>query len=98
MDRTALDAAHAAAVRFLEGVSARPVGAAARPEAMRAALGGPLPENGEPAALVIEELAKRAAPGLEGAAGPRFFAFVIGGSLAAALGADCLTSACGHNP
>ena len=55
MDRTALDAAHAAAVRFLEGVSARPVGAAAGPEAMRAALGGPLPEYGEPAALVIED-------------------------------------------
>src|SRR6267142_2088142 len=91
MDRTALDAAHAAAVRFLEGVSRRPVGAAAGPEAMRAALGGPLPEQGEPAALVIEELAKRADPGLVGTAGPRFFGFVIGGSLPAAVGADWLT-------
>src|SRR6267143_3638787 len=97
MDRTALDAAHAAAVRFLEGVSARPVGAAAGPEAMRAALGGPLPEHGEPADLVIEELAKRADPGLVGTAGPRFFGFVIGGSLPAAVGADWLTSAWDQN-
>jgi len=97
MDRTALDAAHAAAVRFLEGVSARPVGAAARPEAMRAALGGPLPEHGEPAGLVIEELAKRADPGLLATAGPRFFGFVIGGSLPAAVGADWLTSAWDQN-
>jgi len=97
MDRTALDPAHAAAVRFLEGVSARPVGAAARPEAMRAALGGPLPEHGEPAGLVIEELAKRADPGLVGTAGPRFFGFVIGGSLPAAVGADWLTSAWDQN-
>src|SRR5258708_35093287 len=97
MDRTALDAAHAAAVRFLEGVSARPVGAAAAPEAMRAVLGGPLPEHGEPAGLVIEELAKRADPGLVGTAGPRFFGFVIGGSLPAAVGADWLTSAWDQN-
>src|SRR6267143_295126 len=97
MDRTALDAAHAAAVRFLEGVSGRPVGAAAGPEAMRAALGGPLPEHGEPAGLVIEELAKRADPGLVGTAGPRFFGFVIGGSLPAAVGADWLTSAWDQN-
>src|SRR5467141_2606216 len=97
MDRTALDAAHAAAVRFLEGVSGRPVGAAAGPEAMRAALGGPLPEHGEPAGLVIEELAKRADPGLVATAGPRFFGFVIGGSLPAAVGADWLTSAWDQN-
>jgi glutamate/tyrosine decarboxylase-like PLP-dependent enzyme len=97
MDWTALDAAHAAAVRFLEGVSARPVGAAAGAEAMRVALGGPLPEHGEPAGLVIEELAKRADPGLVGTAGPRFFGFVIGGNLPAAVGADWLTSAWDQN-
>src|SRR6267142_5008005 len=97
MDWTALDAAHAAAMRFLEGVSARPVGAPAGAEAMRAALGGPLPEHGEPAGLVIEELAKRADPGLVGTAGPRFFGFVIGGSVPAAVGADWLTSAWDQN-
>src|SRR6266446_2230780 len=97
MDRTALDAAHAAAVKFLEGVSSRPVGATADAASMRDALGGPLPEQGEPAARVVEELARKADPGLVATAGPRFFGFVIGGSVPAALGADWLTSAWDQN-
>src|SRR3954468_17650517 len=97
MDRSALDAAHAAALRFLEGIDDRPVGSKADAASMRAALGGPLPEEGEPAAHVIEELARRADPGLVATAGPRFFGFVIGGSLPAALGADWLTSAWDQN-
>ncbi len=55
MDRTALDAAYAAALKFLEGVSSRSVGATADAASMRAALGGPLPEQGEPASRVVEE-------------------------------------------
>ncbi len=97
MDRTALDAAHAAAVMFLEGVSSRPVGATADAASMRDALGGPLPEQGEPAARVVEDLARKADPGLVATAGPRFFGFVIGGSVPAALGADWLTSAWDQN-
>src|SRR5438270_1682126 len=97
MDRTALDAAHAAAVRYLESVGERPVGANTTVEAMRAALGGPLPEEGEPAAQVVEELARKAEAGIVATAGPRFFGFVIGGSLPAALGADWLTSAWDQN-
>jgi glutamate/tyrosine decarboxylase-like PLP-dependent enzyme len=64
---------------------------------MRAALGGPLPEQGEPAAQVIEKLAGDADPGIVATAGPRFFGFVIGGSLPAAVGADWLTSAWDQN-
>src|SRR6266404_976439 len=97
MDRSALDAAHAAAIRFLEGVEERPVGSTADAASMRAALGGPLPEIGEPPARVIEELARKADPGLVATAGPRFFGFVIGGSVPAALGADWLTSAWDQN-
>ena len=97
MDRTALDAAHAAAVKFIEGASTRPVGATADAAAMRDALGGPLPEQGEPAGRVVEELARKADPGLVATAGPRFFGFVIGGSVPAALGADWLTSAWDQN-
>src|SRR6266852_5217354 len=97
MDRTALDAAHAAAVKFLEGVSTRSVGATADAASMRDALGGPLPEQGEPAARVVEDLARKADPGLVATAGPRFFGFVIGGSVPAALGADWLTSAWDQN-
>jgi glutamate/tyrosine decarboxylase-like PLP-dependent enzyme len=97
MDRSALDAAHAAAVRFLEGIDSRPVGSGADAKSMRDALGGPLPEEGEPAAQVVANLARSADPGLVGTAGPRFFGFVIGGSLPAALGADWLTSAWDQN-
>lgn len=97
MDRAALDAAHAAAVRFLEGLEKRPVGARADAAAMRDALGGPMPEEGEPAARVVDELARRADPGLVATAGPRFFGFVIGGSVPAAVGADWLTSTWDQN-
>src|ERR1700681_4727290 len=97
MDRTALDAAHAAALKFLEGVNTRPVGAIADAASVRAALGGPLPEQGEPATRVVEDLARNADPGLVATAGPRFFGFVIGGSVPAAVGADWLTSAWDQN-
>ena len=97
MDHTALDAAYQAAVRFLDQLPERKVGAAADSAAMRAALGGPLPEEGQPAARVVEDLARNADPGLVATAGPRFFGFVIGGSLPAAVGADWLTSAWDQN-
>ena len=97
MDHSALEAAAAAAYRFLDGVAGRKVSARAGAADLRAALGGPLPEEGEPAARVVEELARKAEPGLVATAGPRFFGFVIGGSLPAAVGADWLTSAWDQN-
>ncbi len=97
MDRAALDAAYAAALRYLEGVAERPVRARADAAGMRAALAGPLPEQGEPAARVVEELARNADPGIVASGGPRFFGFVIGGSVPASLAADWLTSAWDQN-
>ncbi|MGZ6124800.1 MAG: pyridoxal phosphate-dependent decarboxylase family protein [Myxococcales bacterium] len=97
MDKRALDAAYAAALRFLGGVGERPVGASLDATTLRARLGGPLPDAGEPAARVVEDLAREADPGLVATAGPRFFGFVIGGSLPAAVGADWLTSAWDQN-
>ena len=64
---------------------------------MVARLGGPLAEEGEDPAAVIEALAKGAEPGLVGSAGSRYFGFVIGGSVPAALGADWLTAAWDQN-
>jgi len=97
MDKAALDAAYAAAARFLSGVADRPVGAKLDAAALRATLGGPLPESGEAAAQVVERLARDAEPGIVATAGPRFFGFVVGGSVPAAVGADWLTTAWDQN-
>src|SRR3989442_9324666 len=95
MDRAALDAAYAAAARYLEGLHARPVGAAADVAAMRTALAGPLPEQGEPAARIVEELARKADPGIVASGGPRFFRFVLGGRAPAAPAARLVAAALG---
>ena len=60
--------------------------------ALRHSLMQPLPENGTPAALMIDELAEIAEPGLMAMPGPRFFGWVLGGSHPAGVAADWLTS------
>jgi glutamate/tyrosine decarboxylase-like PLP-dependent enzyme len=85
------------AVSYLEALPGRPVGERATLGELRQRLGGPLGEEGEEAAAVLRRLAEGAEPGLMGTAGPRYFGFVIGGSLPAALGADWLTSAWDQN-
>jgi glutamate/tyrosine decarboxylase-like PLP-dependent enzyme len=59
-------------------------------------LGG-MPLEGRAAADVLEELVARAMPGLTSMAGPRFFGWVTGGTLPAALAADWMTSAWDQN-
>jgi glutamate/tyrosine decarboxylase-like PLP-dependent enzyme len=78
---------------WLATLAERPVSAAGEPDALR----GPLPERGEDPIAVIEALAAAAEPGLVASAGPRYFGFVTGGALPAALGADWLTSAWDQN-
>jgi len=95
--RRALDAAHAAAVRFLDTLGSRPVWPRAGLDEMTEAFGGPLPVTGEDPAQVIEDLAATADPGLVAIPGGRFFGFVIGGTLPAALASDWLVSAWDQN-
>ena len=85
------------AARFLATLDERPVRASATRAELLAGLGGPLPEAGEDPATVLEHLAREAEPGVVGMAGPRYFGFVIGGSLPAALAADWLTSTWDQN-
>ena len=85
------------AIGFLESLDERPVGATATRDQLLAALGGPLPSDGVPAVDVIEHLAQAADAGLLAIPGPRYFGFVIGGSLPAALAADWLTSTWDQN-
>lgn len=59
---------------------------------IRASIAGPVPEDGATSREVVAELIDRATPGLMASAGPRYFGFVVGGSLDAALAADLLTS------
>src|SRR6478752_8806965 len=85
------------ATDFLTSLDERPVAAPVDLAALRAALGGPLPDAPSDALEVVEALAAAADPGIVATAGPRFFGFVIGGSLPAALGADWLTAAWDQN-
>src|SRR5262245_27246210 len=97
-DRTAgLRAAAQHAEAFLAAVDERPVAARVDAKAVRGVLGGPLPEQGEDPAAVIDALAAGADPGLVATPGPRHFGFVIGGALPAALAADWLVSAWDQN-
>jgi glutamate/tyrosine decarboxylase-like PLP-dependent enzyme len=85
------------ATAYLDGLDERRVGGPVDLAALRAAMGGPLPEVGEDPTAVVEALARDAEPGIVGTAGPRYFGFVIGGSQPAALAADWLTSTWDQN-
>jgi glutamate/tyrosine decarboxylase-like PLP-dependent enzyme len=74
-----------------------PVRASASLADLRAAFGGPTPQAPSEPTVVIDELARAAAPGLVAEAGPRYFGFVIGGSHPAAIAADWLTSGWDNN-
>ncbi len=85
------------AADFLDGLGSRPVRATATHDELLAAFSDRLPDRGEAPGEVIDHLAAIADPGLIASAGPRYFGFVIGGSLPAALAADWLTSAWDNN-
>jgi glutamate/tyrosine decarboxylase-like PLP-dependent enzyme len=84
-------------LEFLRSLETRHVGARESASQIRERLGGPLPESGTDAAAVVEQLVAAADPGIVASAGPRYFGFVIGGTLPAALAADVLTAAWSQN-
>lgn len=97
MDLEVMQRAYEHAISYLDSLPERRVGPDVTVEQLRRALGGPLPIGGMDATTVIDELVRDADPGVMGTAGPRFFGFVIGGSLPAALAADWLTSTWDQN-
>jgi glutamate/tyrosine decarboxylase-like PLP-dependent enzyme len=80
------------AAEYRRTLADRPVARPVELAALEAALGGPLPGQGADPDAVIEQLVAAVEPGLVATAGPRYFGFVVGGSLDAATQADILAS------
>lgn len=73
-------------------VGERPVAPAFDHAELRAAVGGPLPDQGADPDAVIEQLVTAVEPALTASVGPRYFGFVTGGALDSATRADMLTT------
>lgn len=85
------------AARYLADLEHRSVAPSEDAIAALSALYRPLQNESIEPDVVIEELDRIGSPATMGMAGPRFFGFVIGGSLPAALAADWLTSTWDQN-
>jgi glutamate/tyrosine decarboxylase-like PLP-dependent enzyme len=86
------------AIKYRASLPDAPVLPTANPSALRESLGGPTPEHPSDPAEVVRLLADAVeAGGLMAMDSGRFFGFVIGGSVPAALGADWLVSAWDQN-
>ncbi len=96
--RSLLSATADTATDYLDGVRDRPVAQPVGMADLVAALGGPLPDGPTPAADVVRHLVSAADPGLVVTNGGRYFGFVEGGVLPAALAADWLASTWDQNP
>jgi glutamate/tyrosine decarboxylase-like PLP-dependent enzyme len=92
-----LDRAAAHARAWLTDVPTRSVPPKITCDDIVEALGGDLPDGPTDPAAVIDLLAERIEPGLMAMPSGRFFGWVIGGTLPAALGADWLVSAWDQN-
>ncbi|MDQ3983342.1 MAG: aminotransferase class V-fold PLP-dependent enzyme [Actinomycetota bacterium] len=88
----------ALALRYIESLPDRPVAGTATRDSLTAALGRPLRDDPEEPAKVVGDLADAVEPGLVATSGGRFFGFVEGGVLPAALAADWLTATWDQNP
>ncbi len=93
----ALERAAEHARAWLASVPDRRVPPAKAADELRASLGGPLPAGPTPAADVVDLLAELVEPGLMAMPSGRFYGWVIGGGLPAAVAADWLTSAWDQN-
>ena len=96
-DENLLNEAAARAGRYLESLRTRSVSPTADALERLGALCGPLPERGEDPAQVLRLLDEVGSPATVGSAGGRYFGFVIGGALPAALAANWLAGAWDQN-
>lgn len=92
-----LEKTHRHASTWFAGVADRPVRATTPADELREILGGPLPQRGADPAAIIDTLANAGMRGTVATAGTRYFGFVVGGSLPAAVAADWLVSCWDQN-
>jgi glutamate/tyrosine decarboxylase-like PLP-dependent enzyme len=87
----------ARAARYLSGIAGRRVAPLPEDVARLGELGGPLPERGCDAAAALALLDDAGSPATVATTGGRYFGFVIGGTLPAALAANWLAGAWDQN-
>ena len=85
------------AARFFDELDERPVFPQLSPAELRSRIELDLPEGPTDPGIVIDELAAAVGPGLVSVPGGRYFGFVTGGSLPAAVAADWLATAWDQN-
>ena len=96
-ERELLARTAAIAADYLETLDTRSVRPERRYREMLALLDSPLPEHPTDPAVVVEELAAVAEPGIMAIGSGRWFGFVAGGALPASLASDWLVSAWAQN-
>jgi glutamate/tyrosine decarboxylase-like PLP-dependent enzyme len=83
---------------WLGSLDQRPVGWTVTLDELRERLGGPMPDGPADPLTVVEDLVDAAEPGIVAIPSGRYFGFVIGGGLPAAVAADWLTTVWDQNP
>jgi glutamate/tyrosine decarboxylase-like PLP-dependent enzyme len=98
IDKDLLNYAAQQAMDYLEGLPERHVAPTAKTADLLELLGGPLPDESTPAMETIEVLSRAAAEGgVIASSGPRYFGYVIGGTLPVSIAADWMASAWDQN-